>query len=68
MDKVLTLYTQPLLTMIEGEKMRVRWFRAWIVAVGLAALGCGFNWSMQHNDRHWRKECWHEAKTADLLH
>ncbi|KGH04445.1 integrase [Comamonas thiooxydans] len=20
---------------------------------------------MQHNDRHWRKECWHEAKTAD---
>lgn len=23
---------------------------------------------MQHNDCHWRKECWHEAKTADLLH
>ena len=33
----------------------------------VAAGGCGFNWSMQHNDRLWRKECWHDAKTADLL-
>ena len=31
-------------------------------------ITCGFNWSMQHNDCLWRKECWHEAKTADLLH
>jgi hypothetical protein len=22
---------------------------------------------MQHNDLLWRKECWHEAKTADLF-
>jgi hypothetical protein len=34
----------------------------------LASTECGFNWSMQHNDCLWRKECWHEAKTADLLH
>ncbi|MNV87141.1 hypothetical protein D3C71_1812420 [compost metagenome] len=36
--------------------------------VYLTSGSCGFNRSMQHNDRLWRKECWHEAKTADLLH
>ncbi|CUA96411.1 Glycosyl hydrolases family 32 N-terminal domain [Comamonas thiooxydans] len=34
----------------------------------LITIVCGFNWTMQHNDCLWRKECWHEAKTADLLH
>lgn len=36
--------------------------------VRTGAFDCGFNWSMQHNDRLWLKECWHESKTADLPH
>lgn len=34
----------------------------------LPAMGCGFNWSAQHNGCLCRKEHWHEAKTAELLH